>query len=257
MSNPTLHVESIGSGPDLVLLHGWGLHGGIFRSVMPPLAAHHRLHLIDLPGHGRSPPLSSAYTLDNMVHAVAAAVPANAAWLGWSLGGRIALAAAARGAAITKLILVGTNPCFTQRDDWPHGMPEAEFEQFAASVRDNWEQTLQRFLAIQARGSERTREELRALRLELFTHGQPQPAALAGALDILRAADLRSALPAITQPTLVLHGARDTLAPLAAAEYTAARLPHGTLHVVDAAGHAPFLSHPDEFLHALEAFLHE
>jgi pimeloyl-[acyl-carrier protein] methyl ester esterase len=257
MSNSTLHVESLGNGPDLVLLHGWGLHGGIFRSVAPQLAAHHRVHLVDLPGHGRSAPLSGAYTLNEMAHAVAAAVPVNAIWLGWSLGGRVALAAAARGTAIAKLILVGTNPCFTRRDDWPHGMPEAEFEQFAASVRDNWEQTLQRFLAIQARGSERAREELRALRQDLFAHGKPQPAALAGALEVLRTVDLRSALPAITQRALVLHGARDTLAPLAAAEYTASRLPHATLHVVDAAGHAPFLSHPGEFMHALETFLHE
>lgn len=250
-----LHVERIGNGPDLVLLHGWGLHGGIWRSVAGALARRYRLHVVDLPGHGRSAPLPGDYTLENVAHTVAATVPEHASWLGWSLGGRIALAAAAQGAAIARLILVGTNPCFTQRADWPHGMPEAEFEQFAASVRDNWEPTLQRFLAIQARGSERAREELRALRHDLFAHGKPQPEALAGGLEILREADLRSVLSTITQPTLVLHGARDTLAPLPAAEYTAGHLPRGQLCVIDNAGHAPFLSHPDEFLTALEAFL--
>ncbi|PKM44624.1 MAG: pimeloyl-[acyl-carrier protein] methyl ester esterase [Gammaproteobacteria bacterium HGW-Gammaproteobacteria-1] len=255
MSAAMLHVEHIGNGPDLVLLHGWGLHGGIFRSVTPALAQRCRLHIVDLPGHGRSAPLPGDYTLENVAHAVAAVVPEHASWLGWSLGGRIALAAASQGEAIDRLVLVGTNPCFTQRPDWPHAMPEGEFEQFAASVRDNWETTLQRFLAIQARGSERAREELRALRQELFSHGQPQPAALAGALEILRQADLRAALPDITQPTLVLHGARDTLAPLAAAEYTASQLPRGRLRAIAGAGHAPFLSHPDEFLAALEAFL--
>ena len=251
----TLHVETIGNGSDLVLLHGWGLHGGIFRSVVPALAARHRLHLVDLPGHGRSALPDEDYTLNNVARIVAAAVPDNASWLGWSLGGRIALAAAAQGAAIAHLILVGANPCFTQRADWPHAMPEAEFEQFAASVHDNWEQTLQRFLAIQARGSERAREELRALRQDLFAHGQPQPGALAGGLTILREADLRSVLSVITQPTLVLHGARDTLAPLPAAEYTASHLRQGKLQVIPGAGHAPFLSHPAEFLAALEAFL--
>jgi pimeloyl-[acyl-carrier protein] methyl ester esterase len=252
-----IYVETTGQGPDLVLLHGWGLHGGIFRSVVPQLAAHHRLHIVDLPGHGRSALPDADYTLENVARSVARAVPSDAAWLGWSLGGRIALAAAAQGAAIARLILVGANPCFTRRDDWPHGMPDTEFEQFAAAVRDDWEPTLQRFLAIQARGSERAREELRALRQELFAHGQPQPAALAGALEILREADLRTALPHITQPALVLHGARDTLAPLAAAEYTAAHLPQGKLQVITRAGHAPFLSHPDEFLHAVEEFIHE
>jgi len=251
-----IYVATTGQGPDLVLLHGWGLHGDIFRSVVPQLAAHHRLHLVDLPGHGRSALPDADYTLESVARLVTAAVPEKASWLGWSLGGRIALAAAAQGAAIARLILVGATPCFTRRDDWPHGMPAPEFEQFAASVRDDWEQTLQRFLAIQARGSERAREELRALRQELFAHGRPQPAALAGGLNILRDADLRTALPHITQPALVLHGVRDTLAPLAAAEYTAAHLPQGQLQVIAGAGHAPFLSHPDEFIAALEAFLH-
>lgn len=251
-----IYVETHGHGTDLVLLHGWGLHGGIWHGVADALGRHHRLHIVDLPGHGRSASLETAYTLDNVARTIAAAVPHNAVWLGWSLGGRIALAAAAQGAAITKIVLVGTNPCFTQRPDWPYAMPAQELELFAASLRENWEMTLQRFLAIQARGSERAREELRALRQNLFAHGQPHPAALAGGLEILRDADLRPILSTILQPTLVLHGARDMLAPVEAAEHTATALPQGHLHVIDAAGHAPFLSHPDDFLLALESFLH-
>lgn len=94
------------------------------------------------------------------------------------------------------------------------------------------------------------------MRGELFEHGEPDRAALAGGLEILRSVDLRPLLPTIQQPTLVLHGKRDTLAPLAAAEYSAAQLPHGTLRVIDGAGHAPFISHPDEFVAAIEEFMH-
>lgn len=251
----SLYIDRRGSGRDLVLLHGWGLHGGLFGPVIEPLAAKFRLHLVDLPGHGRSPMLDGDYTLERVAEAVAQQVPDGAAWLGWSLGGRIALAAAAGGAAISKLILVGANPCFTQKTDWPYAMPETELEQFALSLRDNYKTTLQRFLAIQSRGSASGREELRSLREALFAHGEPDPQALAGGLEILRRADLRPALAAIAQPTLVLHGERDTLTPLAAAEYTAAHLPHGSLNVIAGAGHAPFLSHPGQFLAALEMFL--
>ncbi|MFO7593201.1 MAG: pimeloyl-ACP methyl ester esterase BioH [Pseudomonadota bacterium] len=251
----SLYIDIRGNGPDLVMLHGWGLHGGLFGPVIEPLAQCFRLHLVDLPGHGRSPMLDGDYTLERVAEAIAAQVPADAHWLGWSLGGRISLAAANAGAAIDKLILVGANPCFTQRADWPHAMPEAELEQFAASLRDNYKVTLQRFLAVQSRGSERAREELRNLREALFAHGEPDPQALAGGLEILRSADLRPALAAIAQPTLVLHGERDTLAPLAAAEYTAAHLPHGKLEVIEGAGHAPFISHPEQFLAAVEGFL--
>jgi pimeloyl-[acyl-carrier protein] methyl ester esterase len=238
------------------MLHGWGLHGGLFGPVIEPLAQHFRLHLVDLPGHGRSPLPDGDYTIETVAKQIADTVPASAVWLGWSLGGRIAMQAAASGAAIDKVILVGANPCFTQRPDWPHAMPEAELEQFAASLRDNYKATLQRFLALQSRGSERAREELRNLRESLFAHGEPDPQALAGGLEILRGVDLRPALPSIQQPTLVLHGERDTLAPLAAAEYTAQQLPHGKLEVIEGAGHAPFISHPDSFARAVQNFLY-
>lgn len=251
----SLYIEQHGSGPDLVMLHGWGLHGGLFGPVIEPLAQHFRLHLLDLPGHGRSTMSKGDYTIESVAETVAAAVPPGANWLGWSLGGRIALQAAANRAAIDRLILVGANPCFTQKPDWPHAMPENELEQFAASLRDNYKATLQRFLALQSRGSERAREELRNLRDALFAHGEPDPQALAGGLEILRSADLRPALPTIEQPTLVLHGERDTLAPLAAAEYTAGQLPHGKLEVIEGAGHAPFISHPEEFTSAVRGFL--
>ena len=50
----TLYIESRGRGPDLVLLHGWGLHGGVFERVAANLEADFCLHLVDLPGHGAS-----------------------------------------------------------------------------------------------------------------------------------------------------------------------------------------------------------
>jgi pimeloyl-[acyl-carrier protein] methyl ester esterase len=252
----SIYVERVGNGPDLVLLHGWGLHGGLFRPVVEPLSHHFTLHLVDLPGHGRSAMIGGDYTLSAVAKTVAEHLPQDATWLGWSLGGRVALQAAADGHAIERIILVGTNPCFIQKEGWPHAMPESELLKFADSLKNDYKQTLQRFLAVQSRGSERGREELRALRSELFAHGEPHTAALAGGLEILRSVDLRPLLPTIEQPTLLLHGNRDTLAPMGAAEYTAAQLPHGTLKVISGAGHAPFISHPDEFINAIEEFMH-
>ncbi len=251
-----LYIESLGSGPDLVMLHGWGLHGGLFRPVIEPLAQQFRLHLVDLPGHGRSGVDDGDYTLSAIAEVIAKQVPHNAHWLGWSLGGRVALQAAADGHAIDRLILVGSNPCFTQKVGWPHAMPQSELLQFAEALRSDYKQTLLRFIAVQSRGSERGREELRELRAELFDHGEPDPRALAGGLEILRSIDLRPLLAAIAQTTLVMHGDRDSLAPLPAAEFTAAQLPHGELKVIKGAGHAPFISHPAAFITSLEEFIH-
>jgi pimeloyl-[acyl-carrier protein] methyl ester esterase len=81
-----LHCRSVGTGPDLVLLHGWGLHAGIWDPVVETLSARFRLHLYDLPGHGLSAPVEH-FTRDEVCAALARSAPAQAYWLGWSLGG--------------------------------------------------------------------------------------------------------------------------------------------------------------------------
>ncbi|MEZ5623317.1 MAG: alpha/beta fold hydrolase [Nitrosomonas sp.] len=57
MSKQPMHCEILGNGPDLVLLHGWAMHGGVWRGVREQLAMKYRVHLFDLPGHGLSPML--------------------------------------------------------------------------------------------------------------------------------------------------------------------------------------------------------
>lgn len=252
-----LHIEQRGSGRDLVLLHGWGLHGGLWGGAADRLAEHHRLHIVDLPGHGLSAPLDGDYTLERVAAAVADRLPAGADWLGWSLGGMVALQAAVDGVDARRLILVGAGARFVRGDDWPDGLETVLLEQFAGSLADDYRATLNRFLAVQSQGSEQGRLELRTLRSALFAHGEPDQAALAGGLAILQSGDLRSRLHELTQPTLLLQGERDTLFTLAAARSTAALLPHDRLATIAGAGHAPFLSHPDAFIDAVEGFLNE
>lgn len=253
----TLYVERHGHGPDLVLLHGWGLHGGVWRPLIERLAGRWRINAVDLPGHGRSPAAAGGFDLAGAAQAVAAAVPAGAVWLGWSLGGMVALAAAAAGVPMRVVAVTGSAARFSAAPDWPHAVAPALLAAFAADLTGDYRATLQRFLALQARGSERAREEIRALREGLFAHGEPDPAALAGGLAALRDQDLRPLLPRVAPPALLLHGERDTLVPLAAARATAGLLPAATLYTISGAGHAPFLSHPDAFAKALEEHLRD
>ncbi|PIQ13165.1 MAG: pimeloyl-[acyl-carrier protein] methyl ester esterase, partial [Hydrogenophilales bacterium CG18_big_fil_WC_8_21_14_2_50_58_12] len=46
----SMHIEIVGSGPYLALLHGWGMHGGVWDGVRDALAQRFRLHIVDLPG---------------------------------------------------------------------------------------------------------------------------------------------------------------------------------------------------------------
>ncbi len=253
----SLHVEVTGQGKPLVMLHGWGMHGGIWGDTVMRLAQEFTVHNVDLPGHGASK-LQGAFTLDDVVATLDAQFDQPVAVLGWSLGGIIAQHWAARSPQkIERLILMASTPCFTQRADWLFGMEAETLQLFAAELEKNHTATLRRFLALQVRGSESERELLAALREQLFSRGEPNLAALRGGLEILRDADLREQASTIMQPTLAIAGQRDKLTPPEASNYLVQVMPNA--HVVEVAGaaHAPFLSHTDTVVQHIKKFLHE
>ena len=251
----SLHVESHGSGAPLLLIHGWGMHGGIWSSVVPQLAQRFRVHCVDLPGHGASAPLVN-YDFDGLVQALSGQFDEPLAVCGWSLGGQVALRwAQLVPEQVRRLVLVSSTPCFVEREDWLFGMAQGALQKFAAELERDYAATLRRFLALQVRGSENERELLLTLRECLFKHGEPEMVALRGGLEILRDADLRGELPFIRQPALVIAGKRDKLTPPEAASYLAQALPDARLEEIAGAAHTPFLSHPQVFLQHLNEFL--
>jgi pimeloyl-[acyl-carrier protein] methyl ester esterase len=253
-----LHVESVGQGRPLVLLHGFALHGGLFAPLVPAFAKHHRVHVVDLPGHGHSDPIDP-WTIDAVVAALERALATEQqplAVMGWSLGGVIALAwALAHPHRLRRLVLVGTSPRFVADDAWPHAMAPEMLARFGDELRVACRLTLQRFLSLQVQGSEAGHATLAALRHQLFARGEPDPAMLRAALGTLARADLRNDVARIAIPTLVVAGECDTLAPPEASAWLAQALPAAELLRLPGAGHAPFLSHPEAFRDALLGFL--
>lgn len=251
----SLHVEIQGSGAPLLLIHGWGMHGGMWGQVKGQLAESYSVHSVDLPGHGGSA-VCEPYVLDTLVQQLSTQFDEPLTIAGWSLGGQVALRwAQLHPAQVKKLVLVATTPCFVQQDDWRCAMAADTLQEFSASLLQNHALTLKRFLALQVRGSENEKEILGELRAQLFAKGEPNVAALKGGLDILRDTDLRTELTGIKQPTLVIAGGRDMLTPRAASEAMAQALPNASLEVIAGAAHAPFLSHCDTFVTAVRSFM--
>jgi pimeloyl-[acyl-carrier protein] methyl ester esterase len=247
----SLWHDTAGAGPDLVLLHGWGMNAAVWRPLLPGLQERFRVTRIELPGHGASPLLEGG--LDAWTRACLEVAPARAAWVGWSLGGLLALRAALFAPQrVAHLCLVTATPSFVQRAAWPQAMPAAVFEQFAQVLLEDPAATLKRFLGLQVKGAEDARTTLRTLGEALAQRPDPQPRGLQLGLQLLHDGDLRDRLQQLQVASHWLFGARDTLVPAGVADTIRERLPQARVQLVEGAGHAPFLSHPQRCLHWLE-----
>lgn len=254
-----LFVEIRGRGPDLVLLHGWGLNLRVWDGLTRELSKSFRVITVDLPGHGRSPWNPKARTPAEQawqVHATLASRSDRYSLLGWSLGGQIALdLAAAMPGSVERLVLVATTPRFAAAADWPHGMQPATLEKLASQLRTNYKRTVSEFLELQVRGSAASEKVLAELHASLFSHGEAHPKALVAGLATLRNSDLRSMLGLIQTPTLAIAGQYDRVTLPAASRALAESLPDARYVEFRRAAHAPFLSHAAEFTELVTRFL--
>ena len=244
-----MHVEVHGQGPALVLIHGWAMHGGIFAPLLRELSRDFEVHLVDLPGHGLSTERDAVFDPVDCARRLLDRVPV-ATWAGWSLGGLVALhAALERPSRVKALALIASNPRFVLGEDWTLGVAREVFTQFATGLRTDWRRTLERFLALEAHGSDKAQAELRELKSHLFERGEPSLPVLEQGLRVLDGTDLRARLRALTMPTAWIAGRRDRLVPPGAMQWAAAQC--GGEYVELPTGHAPFLSHAAEVAEAI------
>jgi len=260
--NTELHVDIIGHGPDLVLLHGWGLNSACWQSIVPLLSAHYRLHLIDLPGFGFSHErYLASQSLDDITEALVKVAPENAIWLGWSLGGLCATHFALQyPQRVSALVTVASSPKFMAAeaiDELPawSGIAENVLAQFQQQLQQNLSQTINRFLAIQGMGSETAKQDIKQLKSLLAARPQPHAQALSNGLALLATVDLRAQLASLTMPFYRCYGRLDTLVPQATVTWIDDCLPLSPRTIFTSSSHAPFISEPEHFVKKLQAFI--
>jgi pimeloyl-[acyl-carrier protein] methyl ester esterase len=242
---------------DVVFLHGWGSGAAVWQEMAAQLAPRRVAHAPDLPGYGAAP-ACAPYTLEGIAAAVARTAPARCHVVGWSLGGQVALAwARSAPRQVARLALIAATPCFARRAGWPHAITAEALAGFSRGLAAERAGTLRRFMSLQAQGDEKAGQVVRQLRAAHAARDGLAPEALEGGLRILSETDMRDALGSIRQPVLVVHGDRDSLVPLAAGEFLSRRLFNARFLVLRGAGHAPFLSKPEETSAALLEFFNE
>ena len=219
--------KTIGSGEDLVLLHGWGFNARVFQNID---FGKWRIILIDLPGHGKSAHIDG--TLDDWSEAVASCMPMNATVAGWSLGGLVALNIA-RTVKCKELILLASTPCFVNSKQWQYGIEASVFKSFYEALTRDLDGTLKQFALLQTQD----KQQARVIYQQISQH-PAQPKALKAGLDILLNNDLSNTLTELHCPVRAVLGRYDRLVPIAIQMWYQRQNIQCTLYNT---GHIPFL----------------
>ena len=256
----SLYSEVKGQGHNIVLLHGWGMHGGLWGKFNELISQDCQTHTIDLPGFGYSKDVKNDFALDSLTEIVEEYIKnleQPVSLIGWSLGGLIVQNILKRNnLTLEKVVLVATTPSFTKKNGWDNAMEQSVFDGFSNDLKTDYKKTLKRFLSLQTRGSDLARDDLRELNNKLNERGEPNFKALEMGLDILSNTDLRSKKQNEI-PTMLVLGEKDTLVPLSVKNEFKKMFPNLEQLILEKTGHAPFISNPELCAEKIKNFINE
>lgn len=246
------HYQVMGSGPAVVLLHGWGCDWQIWHPLIQALSTHYQLVIPDLPAFGKSAAPADlqnwnsaryakwleAFLKESLGNRVAHAV------VGHSFGAKVAVSWAANGvhkAALKKLVLIGAA-----------GLPDPLTPRQLAQ---------QRFFslipgALKKSLPLRLRQQILQKAGAASDHLNSTPEQRVILQRTVRE-NLSPLLTTITTPTLLLWGGEDAETPLYQGRKFAEFIPDAKLTVIPGAGHFPFLEQPSTVIQELLSFLKE
>lgn len=255
-------IETYGQGRPLVLLHGFTGSVQNWSALIPALAQTRRVIAIDLLGHGSTdaPDNPERYRIEAAADDLRVLIESTARQpvdlLGYSMGGRLALATAARHPGLVRsLILESASPGLAAVED--RAKRAAQDRVLADRIEaDGIEAFVESWEALplwesQAQLSEVARRSLHNQRLN------NRPGGLANSLRGMGTGEqpsLWAALPGIEVPTLLITGELDTKFSDIGADMQAL-LPHAQFVVVANAGHTVHLEQPDVYLTVVSAWL--
>jgi sigma-B regulation protein RsbQ len=256
------NVTVSGNGEQALLLaHGFGCDQNMWRFITPAFANDYRLILFDYVGSGKSD--SSAYRSEryndlrgyaqDVLDICAALDLQNVLFVGHSVSGVIGmLAAIQEPERFKRLILVCPSPRYiNDPPDYIGGFERADITGLLDMMEMNylgWANFLAP-MVMQNRDRPELTQELEA------SFCATEPAIGRRFAEVTFFSDNRSDLPRVTVPSLILQCSDDAIAPPAVGEYVHRHLPQSTLRVLEATGHCPHMSHPEETVRAIRDYL--
>ena len=252
-----LHVSCWGDGPPVLLVHAWALSGRMWDYQIPAIVGAGRsCVVVDRRGHGRSGRTNSGYDLDTLADDLAVVIEQldlrDLTLVGHSMGAQEILRYLTRhgsGRVASVVLSAPMTPCVLQRDDYPMGVPEADFEatrmtwltDFGTWVTDNTDGYF---------GQGSVSEPLADMSVRMMMD-TPLPVIVETHRTLTRA-DLRPDLERLDVPTTIIQGSCDMSAPIDATGRLTATLVDGAhLSVIEGGGHGMYHGHCDEYNEAL------
>jgi sigma-B regulation protein RsbQ len=255
-------VTGQANGRPIVFAHGFGCDQNMWRLVSPAFESRYRVVLFDHVGAGRSD--LSAYDrqrhgslrgyAEDVVELCRELELKDAVFVGHSVAAMMGVLAAAMAPGhIGALVLVGPSPRYIDDGDYTGGFSRQDIDGLLESLDSNylgWSSAMAP--AIMGRPD---RPELGEELTNSFCRTDPAIAREFARVTFL--SDNRTDLAAVTVPTLILQCSEDIIAPTRVGEYVHRQIPNSELVYMDAKGHCPNLSAPEETTEAITAFLRE
>jgi sigma-B regulation protein RsbQ len=254
------NVKITGRGTQPMLFaHGFGCDQGMFRFVAPAFEERYKVVLFDYVGAGRSD--VSAYsserygTLDGYAQDVldicAALDLQNIVFVGHSVSSMVGVLAAIREPQrFSRLVLIGPSPCYVNDPPYVGGFEREDLAGLLQMMEQNvgWASYLAPIIMKNPERPELTGE------LEHSFCAQ-DPAISQEFARVTFFSDNRADLSKLQVPSLILQCSDDSIAPTEVGEYLHRHLPNSTLNILQATGHCPHLSHPEETIERIQSYL--
>jgi len=217
-----------------------------------------RFHLIDVPGYGELAHQDSPSNIKELADECLLQAPDQALWVGWSLGGMIALQAAMLDEKnttkrIQALQLINVAPKFVQSVDWSSGVDIAVFDKFCDQLSNDYERTLGQFLLLQAGATKGARTLARDAQQAIKKYANPSELTLRRGIECLASVDLREQLSAVVVPAQVISSKLDRVTKPESSRALAQMLSAELIEMH--CGHAPFLTDVEFMLTNFQRFV--
>lgn len=245
----------------MIFAHGFGCDQHMWRFVAPAFEDEFKVILFDHVGSGHSN--LAAYDrakyrslqgyADDLLEICRALEVEGGIFVGHSVSAMIGVLAAIKEPAyFEKLVLIGPSPCYINDGDYVGGFSREDIEGLLDALDSNylgWSSTMAPVIM-----GNPDRLELGAELTNSFCRTDPEIAKQFARVTFL--SDNRADLPKLKTPALILQCSEDVIAPEAVGRYLHRTLADSTLVIMQATGHCPNLSAPDETIDAIQSFLH-